>query len=136
MPRPPSAARAGPARPVYPCAASRSAAPEPPVDSGAEPDPDPFLVGAEAVRAFVAREWRRRLDYRLKKEVWSYSDNRVSILFEYEWHDPRTDQWMLSYGEEHWEITPEGLLHRISASGKDVAIAEIDRWILPKPVLG
>lgn len=102
----------------------------------AEPDPSPFLIGPDAVRAFVAREWKRKLDYRLKKEVWTYSGNQVSILFEYEWRDTETDEWMLTHGEEHWEIAPDGLMRRIHASGQDIAIAEIDRWILPKPVMG
>ena len=102
----------------------------------AEADASSFLVGADAVRAFVAREWKRKLDYRLKKEVWSYSGNRVSILFEYEWHDADTDQWMLTHGEEAWEIVADGLLRRVKATAQDISIAELDRWVLPRPVIG
>lgn len=99
-------------------------------------DHDTFLIGAEAVRAFIAREWRRELDYRLKKEVWTYSGNTVSVFFEYEWHDAESGKWMLTHGEECWQIGADGLLHRLKATGKDVPIAEINRWILPKPTLG
>jgi nuclear transport factor 2 (NTF2) superfamily protein len=102
----------------------------------AEAEANSFLVGADAVRAFVAREWKRRLDYRLKKEVWSYGGNLVSILFEYEWHDAEADQWMLTHGEEVWEIAADGLLRRVKATGQDIAIAEIDRWVLPRPITG
>lgn len=95
-----------------------------------------FLIGPDAVRDFVAREWTRRLDYRLKKEVWTYSGDQVSILFEYEWHDAETEQWMLTHGEEHWEIGADGLLHRIKSTGQDIPIAEIDRLVPPRPIWG
>ena len=90
-----------------------------------EPDPSEFLIGAEAVRAFVAREWKRQLDCRLKKEVWTYSGDQVSILFEYEWHDAESGRWISTYGEEHWEIAPDGLMRRLSASGRDIVIDEV-----------
>ena len=87
---------------------------------------DEFLSGRDEIRAFLTRKWAKELDYRLKKELWSFTDNRISVCFEYEWHDTENN-WFRSYGNEQWEFAPTGLMQRRQASINDVAIAESDR---------
>lgn len=88
-----------------------------------------FLRGREAIRAFLTRKWERELEYRLRKELWAFTDNRLAVRFEYEWHDAQ-GQWWRSYGNENWEFTPEGLMARRFASINDLAIREDERRIL------
>jgi uncharacterized protein len=60
-----------------------------------------FLSGREEIRVFLQRKWAKELDYRLKKELWSFTENRISVRFEYEWHDD-SGYWYRSYGNEQW----------------------------------
>ncbi len=69
---------------------------------------DEFFSGREAIADFLQRKWDKELDYRLKKELWSFTDNRISVCFEYEWHDT-ADNWYRSYGNEQWEFAPMGI---------------------------
>ena len=85
-----------------------------------------FFSGREAIAAFLQRKWEKELDYRPKKELWSFTDNRISVCFEYEWHDP-ADNWYRSYGNEQWEFAPNGLMQRRQASINDVSIQESER---------
>jgi hypothetical protein len=89
---------------------------------------DEFFRGREAIVAFLRRKWARELDYRLKKELWCFHDNRISVRFEYEWHD-QEGQWYRSHGNEHWEFDPSGLMRRRDASINDMRIDEADRRI-------
>ena len=91
-----------------------------------------FLRGREAVRAFLQRKWERELDYKLKKELWAFADNRIAVRFEYEWHDA-TGQWFRSYGNENWEFAPDGLMARRFASINDLPIAGSERRFLSAP---
>ena len=85
-----------------------------------------FFSGRDAIKAFLRRKWNKELDYRLRKELWAFTDNRIGVRFEYEWHDD-SGQWYRSYGNEMWEFAPSGLMQRRYASINDVAIAESDR---------
>lgn len=85
-----------------------------------------FLSGREEIKDFLRRKWAKELDYRLKKELWSFTDNRISVRFEYEWHDD-SDYWYRSYGNEQWEFAESGLMRRREASINDVPIQESDR---------
>ena len=85
-----------------------------------------FLHGRDEVRAFLRRKWDRELDYRLKKDLWSFTENRISVCFEYEWHDD-SGQWFRSYGNEQWEFAPNGLMQRREASINDLPIVETNR---------
>jgi nuclear transport factor 2 (NTF2) superfamily protein len=88
-----------------------------------------FFSGREKIKEFLARKWQKELDYRLKKELWSFTDNRISVRFEYEWHD-HSGQWYRSHGNEQWEFAENGLMRRREASINDVPIAEADRRYL------
>ena len=85
-----------------------------------------FLTGRAAVQAFLTRKWEKELDYRLKKELWSFSDNRIAVCFEYEYHNA-AGQWWRAYGNELWEFAATGLMQRRYASINDLAIQEDER---------
>ncbi len=87
---------------------------------------DEFFTGREAIKEFLTRKWASELDYRLMKELWTYTDNRISVRFEYEWRD-ESDQWYRTHGNEHWEFNDEGLMRRRDMSANDVPIAESER---------
>jgi len=87
-----------------------------------------FLTGRAQVVEFLTRKWERELDYRLKKELWGFRNNRMAVKFQYEWHDA-SGQWFRSYGNELWEFAPSGLMQRREASINDLAIAESDRTL-------
>ena len=88
-----------------------------------------FVTGREEIKSLLKRKWERELDYRLKKELWSFGNNRISVRFEYEWHDD-SGQWYRSYGNEQWEFADNGLMQRRYASINDLPIKESDRKIL------
>ncbi|BAQ67126.1 nuclear transport factor 2 family protein [Geminocystis sp. NIES-3709] len=85
-----------------------------------------FVNGREEIKAFLTRKWQKELDYRLKKELWCFTDNRIAVRFEYEWHDP-SNQWYRSYGNEMWEFADNGLMQFRFASINDVLIEENHR---------
>jgi nuclear transport factor 2 (NTF2) superfamily protein len=85
-----------------------------------------FFSGREAIVAFLQRKWARELDYRLIKELWACTDNRIAVRFAYEWHDD-SGNWFRSYGNENWEFAENGLMRRRIASINDLPIAEADR---------
>ena len=85
-----------------------------------------FFKGRAAIIEFLKRKWTKELDYRLMKELWAYTDNRISVRFEYEWHD-ETGQWYRSHGNEHWEFDEDGLMRRRDASINDYPIQESER---------
>lgn len=85
-----------------------------------------FLHGRDEVRAFLQRKWAKELDYRLKKSLWAFTDNRIAVRFEYEWHDD-SGQWFRSYGNENWEFDANGLMEKRFASINDLPIKEADR---------
>lgn len=82
--------------------------------------------GREAIAAFLTRKWQKELDYRLIKEVWAFTDNRIAVRFAYEWHD-EAGQWFRSYGNENWEFDEQGLMAVRHASINDRTIAEAER---------
>jgi len=85
-----------------------------------------FLNGREEVKQFLYRKWQKELDYRLKKELWGFRENRMAVRFEYEWHD-ETGQWFRSYGNELWEFDEDGYMRKRFASINDLAIDETER---------
>lgn len=85
-----------------------------------------FFSGREKIKEFLKRKWEKELDYRLKKELWCFTDNRISVRFAYEWHDD-SGFWYRSYGNEQWEFAENGLMRKREASINDVPIKESDR---------
>jgi uncharacterized protein len=89
---------------------------------------DTFVTGREEIVAFLTAKWERELDYALRKNLWSFGDNRIAVRFQYESHDAG-GQWWRSYGNELWEFDEHGLMRRREASINDVPMDETDRRI-------
>ncbi|MFC5430922.1 DUF1348 family protein [Paraburkholderia denitrificans] len=85
-----------------------------------------FVTGREAIVEFLSRKWARELDYRLIKELWAVTENRIAVRFAYESHDD-SGNWFRSYGNENWEFDENGLMARRFASINDLPILEKDR---------
>ncbi|HVI44368.1 MAG TPA: nuclear transport factor 2 family protein [Chitinophaga sp.] len=90
-----------------------------------------FFTGREKIREFLTAKWQKELDYKLRKELWSFTGNRISVRFEYEWRDAgNPTQWYRTHGNEHWEFDDEGLMRRRDMSANDYPIEEKDRRII------
>lgn len=85
-----------------------------------------FIHGREEVVAFLTEKWSKEVDYKLKKELWAFTENRIAVRFEYEYHD-EMGQWYRAYGNENWEFDPQGLMQRRFASINDIPIKENER---------
>jgi nuclear transport factor 2 (NTF2) superfamily protein len=85
-----------------------------------------FLTGRADIVTFLKSKWVRELDYRLIKELWAFTGNRIAVRFAYEWHDD-VGHWFRSYGNENWEFDEHGLMRRRIASINDLSIAESER---------
>jgi hypothetical protein len=85
-----------------------------------------FIKGREEVLAFLKGKWQKELDYHLKKELWCYTENRIGVRFEYEWHDLQNN-WFRSYGNEMWEFNKDGYMEKRYASINDLPISESER---------
>ena len=95
---------------------------------------DEFFEGREEIVAFLKRKWARELDYRLQKNLWCFTENRIAVRFEYESHD-QEGQWWRSHGNELWEFDDEGYMRRRDASINDYKIDETERkfrWERPE----
>ena len=95
-----------------------------------------FVQGRQEIIEFLKRKWDRELDYRLIKDVWAFSSDRIAVRFAYEWHDD-SGQWYRSYGNENWHFNEDGLMVRRHASINDLRITDSQRlfhWPLgPRP---
>jgi nuclear transport factor 2 (NTF2) superfamily protein len=85
-----------------------------------------FTIGRAEIVAFLTRKWAKELDYRLIKELWAFTDNRIAVRYAYEWHDD-SGNWFRSYGNENWEFDAAGLMQRRFACINDLPIAASDR---------
>ena len=93
-----------------------------------------FFMGRTAIKEFLTRKWKKELDYTLKKELWAFSGNRISVRFEYEWRDADTGQWYRTHGNEHWEFDQDGMISRRDMSANDIPILEFQRKMKRKEV--
>jgi len=85
-----------------------------------------FVKNREEAQAFLDAKWKKELEYRLIKELWAYTDNRIAVRYAYEWHDD-SGNWFRSYGNENWEFDEAGLMQKRFASINDLPISEADR---------
>ncbi|TDF42224.1 nuclear transport factor 2 family protein [Alteromonadaceae bacterium M269] len=85
-----------------------------------------FVNGREEIKEFLTRKWNKELDYRLIKELWAFTDNRIGVRYAYEWHDD-SGQWYRSYGNENWEFDENGLMQNRYACINDLPIKESER---------
>jgi nuclear transport factor 2 (NTF2) superfamily protein len=87
-----------------------------------------FIRGREAVVRFLSDKWEKEFNYKLKKDLWAFTDNRIAVRFEYEYHDA-SGQWYRAYGNENWEFDENGLMQKRYASINDLAITEAERYL-------
>lgn len=85
-----------------------------------------FVNGRAEVQRFLENKWDTELDYKLKKELWAYTDNRIAVRFEYEYRNDK-NQWFRAYGNENWEFDENGLMKKRFASINDISITESER---------
>jgi len=85
-----------------------------------------FVTGRVEIVQLLQRKWAREMDYRLIKELWAFTENRIAVRFAYEWHDD-AENWFRSYGNENWEFDDSGLMRRRIASINDLPISEAQR---------
>lgn len=85
-----------------------------------------FVTNREEAQAFLERKWKKELDYRLIKELWAFTENRIAVRYAYEWHDD-SGNWFRSYGNENWEFESDGLMLRRFACVNDMPISESER---------
>lgn len=90
---------------------------------------DKFRTGREAVEDYPRDKWTIEKDYRLRKEMWSFDQNRISVCFVYEWRHRDTGQWYLTHGNEHWEFDQRGLMSKRDSSANDIPITAKERQI-------
>lgn len=91
-----------------------------------------FVNGRQEIVSFLTRKWTRELDYRLIKELWAFTENRIAVRFAYEWHDD-SGNWFRSYGNENWEFEQNGLMRVRLASINDLPVNQSQRkyhWVL------
>jgi uncharacterized protein len=94
-----------------------------------------FLSGRDEIVEFLHRKWSQELSYRLIKELWAFTDNRIAVRFAYEWHNG-SREWFRAYGNEQWEFDEQGLMRRRHASINDLPITVDHRkfqWEAPGP---
>ena len=89
---------------------------------------DEFIHGRQEIIAFLKKKWAKEHDYKLKKEYWAHTGNRIAVRFEYEYHNEE-GQWFRAYGNENWEFDENGLMSKRYASINDVPIEENQRYL-------
>lgn len=85
-----------------------------------------FIRGREEIVAFLTRKWNKELEYRLIKELWAFTGDRIAVRFAYEYRDD-SGSWFRAYGNENWEFDEQGLMKARHASINDLPIQESDR---------
>jgi len=88
---------------------------------------DQFISGRNSIKKFLKNKWAIEKEYKLKKNLWSYTENRISVRFEYEWYNNITNQWYRTHGNEHWEFDDNGLMKIRDMSANDIKINESER---------
>ncbi|KZT70607.1 DUF1348-domain-containing protein [Daedalea quercina L-15889] len=92
---------------------------------------DQFLRGREEVIQFLSKKWQKENGYRLRKELFAFTDNKIAVQFFYEWFELKPDgskQWYRCYGLEDWTYNDDGVMRKRQMSGNDVPIADEERW--------
>ena len=89
---------------------------------------DLFINGRQEVQEFLEGKWKNEHEYKLKKELWAFTDNKIAVRFEYEYHN-QDGQWFRAYGNENWEFDENGLMQKRFASINDFPIYEMERTL-------
>ncbi len=86
-----------------------------------------LFQGRAAIEYLLKRKWATELNYRLVKELWAYTEDRISVRCEYEWQHAETGQWFRSHSNEHWEFNADGYMTRRDMSANDIPISVRER---------
>ncbi|RSC93470.1 nuclear transport factor 2 family protein [Tenacibaculum singaporense] len=89
---------------------------------------DTFVNGREEIINFLTKKWQNELNYKLKKEYWAHSENRIAVRFEYEYQN-KEGKWFRAYGNENWEFDNNGQMKKRYASINDLEIEKVDRYL-------
>ncbi|XRE42548.1 hypothetical protein ACIVBQ_000752 [Tenacibaculum discolor] len=89
---------------------------------------DTFVNGREEIINFLSKKWQNELNYKLKKEYWAHSENRIAVRFEYEYQN-NEGKWFRAYGNENWEFDNNGQMKKRYASINDLEIEQVDRYL-------
>ncbi|KLO10121.1 DUF1348-domain-containing protein [Schizopora paradoxa] len=89
---------------------------------------DLFLKGTDAIVEFLTKKWRKETKYKLRKELFAWTDNKIAVQFWYEFFDEQEQSWIRCYGLEDWTFDPDGLMRKRQMSGNNVRITEQERW--------
>ncbi|GJE98221.1 nuclear transport factor 2 family protein [Phanerochaete sordida] len=92
---------------------------------------DQFPVGREQIVQFLTKKWQKEKGYRLRKELFAFTDNKIAVTFWYEWYEDAADgtkQWWRTYGLEDWTFNQDGIMEKRQMSGNDKKIADAERW--------
>lgn len=90
---------------------------------------DEFFTGRDAIEEFLTQKWAHEIHYHLMKELWAFTNNRISVRFEYEWQDSTSGQWFRTHGNEHWQFDADGYMESRDMSANDIPISAGDRRI-------
>lgn len=85
-----------------------------------------FVSNRQQAKDFLQAKWQKEHDYRLIKELWAFSGNRIAVRYAYEWHD-QDGNWFRSYGNENWQFAADGLMKVRHSSINDLPITEQQR---------
>lgn len=88
---------------------------------------DQFIRGRDEIAAFLKAKWAKESGYRLRKELFAFTDNKIAVQFWYEWHD-EGGHWWRTYGLEDWTFADDGLMRKRQMSANDVKITDSERW--------
>lgn len=88
---------------------------------------DLFFTGRQAIVDFLSNKWDKEQHYKLRKHLWAFTDDRISVRFEYEWQHSTTGQWYRTHGNEHWQFNAEGLMQVRDMSANDIQIKSSER---------
>ncbi|GAA5833040.1 hypothetical protein JCM11251_006489 [Rhodosporidiobolus azoricus] len=89
---------------------------------------DEFFQGRDKIEDFLTRKWAKEKDYKLRKRLFAFQDNRIAVQFWYEFYNHEAKEWRRTYGLEHWTFAPDGLMEKRHMSGNEVVIKEEERW--------
>ncbi|KAK7044229.1 hypothetical protein VNI00_007951 [Paramarasmius palmivorus] len=94
---------------------------------------DQFMSGREEVKKFLEKKWQKEHHYILRKELFTFNENKIAVQFFYEWNSQpdAKGQWFRTYGLEDWTFDESGLMRKRMMSGNDVAISDSERWFKP-----
>ncbi|MCJ1354378.1 MAG: hypothetical protein MMC33_004366 [Icmadophila ericetorum] len=89
---------------------------------------DIFIQGHDGIVSMLSKKWQRETNYKLRKELFAFTDNKIAVQFWYEFKHWQTGRWFRCYGLEDWTFDEEGKMQKRQMSGNDVPITENERW--------